>query len=186
MKNIIALLTLGAVLAWSSACSRTAEPEFRLTATIKDIMDSVVDPNADALWDSVEIDATVQGVNRKQPTTDDDWKVLRRHAIALSEASNLLLMNGRHVAKPGEKAEDERVDLNPEEIEGRINDDRPSWTKLAHGFQDASLANMQAIEARDLTKFLDAGDTLDKACESCHRKYWYRVPPPVDAFSGQR
>jgi len=145
-----------------------------------------VDPNADALWDSVEIDATVQGVNRKQPTTDDDWKVLRRHAIALSEASNLLLMNGRHVAKPGEKAEDERVDLNPEEIEGRINDDRPSWTKLAHGFQDASLANMQAIEARDLTKFLDAGDTLDKACESCHRKYWYRVPPPVDAFSGQR
>ena len=149
-----------------------------MSATIKDIMDSVIDPNADALWDSVEIDATLQGVNRKQPTTDDDWKVLRRHAIALSEASNLLLMHGRRVAKPGEKAEDERVDLNPEEIEARINADRVSWVTLAHGLHEASLANLQAIESRDLIKFLDAGDTLDKACESCHRKYWYRVPPP--------
>ena len=178
MKTRISLLIVGSAFASLVACSRSAEPEFRLTATVKDIMDSVIDPNADALWDSVEIDATLQGVNRKQPTTDEDWKILRRHAIVLSEASNLLLMNGRHVAKAGEKAEDERVDLNPEEIEARIDMDRASWVALAHGFQEAALANIQAIEARDLTKFLDAGDTLDKACESCHRKYWYRVPPP--------
>ena len=178
MKSPISLAIIATAFAAVAACSRPTAPEFRLTATIKDIMDSVIDPNADALWDSVEIDATLQGVNRKQPATDDDWKALRRHAIALSEASNLLLMNGRHVAKPGEKAEDERVDLNPEEIETRINDDRASWVKLAHGLQEASLANIQAIEARDLAKFLDAGDTLDKACESCHRKYWYRVAPP--------
>ena len=179
MKLLIAVSCLLASFEWT-ACSRPADPEFRLTATIKDIMDAVIDPNADALWDSVEIDATLQGVQRKQPTTDDDWKALKRHAIALSEASNLLLMDGRHVARPGEKAEDERVDLNPEEIEARINDDRASWVKFAHGFQEASMANIQAIEARDLNKFLDAGDTLDKACESCHRKYWYRVAPPAE------
>ena len=178
MKIPTFLAMVGTGFLTLSACAPPAEPEFRVTATIKDIMDSVIDPNADALWDAVEIDATLQGVTRKQPTTDDDWKNLRRRAIALSEASNLLLMNGRHVAKPGEKAEDERVDLNPEEIEARISEDRASWVTLAHGLQEASLANIQAIEARDLTKFLDAGDTLDKACESCHRKYWYRVPPP--------
>jgi len=177
MKFLLAALCLCAVFV--GACAGPAEPEFRVTATIKDIMDAVIDPNADALWDSVEIDATLQGVQRKEPTTDDDWKALKRHAIALSEASNLLLMNGRHVARPGEKAEDERVDLNPEEIEARINDDRASWVTFAHGLQDAALANIQAIDARDLTRFLDAGDTLDKACESCHRKYWYRVPPPA-------
>jgi hypothetical protein len=166
-----------------SACSGQPAPEFRINATIKDLMDAIMDPNADALWDSVVVDATLAGVTKKEPKTDDDWKALKRNAIALTEISNLLLMEGRHVAKPGEKAEDERVDLNPEEIEARINSDRASWTKFAHGLQDAALVNLRAIEARDLEKFLDAGDTLDRACESCHRQYWYRVPPPVDALT---
>src|SRR5438445_8444377 len=38
----------------AAACSRSApQPEYRTTATVKDIMDSMVDPNADFLWDSV-------------------------------------------------------------------------------------------------------------------------------------
>ena len=65
----------------------------------------------------------------------------------------------------------------------RIKSDRAAWNRLAHGLQDAALVNQQAIEARDLTKFLEAGETLDKACENCHREYWYRVPPPVDALN---
>jgi hypothetical protein len=176
---VVLIFTLVAI----SACSGPPAPEFRINATIKDLMDAIMDPNADALWDSVVVDATLAGITKKEPKTDDDWKALKRHAIALSEISNLLLMEGRRVAKPGEKAEDERVDLNPEEIEARINSDRANWAKLAHGLQDAALVNLRAIEARDLEKFLEAGDTLDKACESCHRQYWYRVPPPVDALN---
>jgi hypothetical protein len=165
-------------------CSRQpTDPEYRPTATVKDIMDGVIDPAADALWDSVEIIATLDGTEHKAPRTDDDWKTLRRHAIALVEASNLLLIPGRHVARQGEKAEDARVDLHPEEIEALLKKDRSAWTRRAHRLHDAAIESLAAVEAKDVTALMNSGETLDAACESCHRNYWYRTPPP-DAAAG--
>jgi cytochrome c556 len=173
-----------AMLLCAGGCSRSAPPEFQPTATVKDIMDSIVDPNADFVWDSVEVVVTLQGTEEKSPKTDEDWKALRRHAISLLEASNLLLVPGRHIARPGEKAEDERVDLTPEEIQTRVDQDRAAWTAGAHELHDATLESLKAIEAKDVKGLLNAGDVLDQACETCHRKYWYRVAPtgaPADA-----
>ena len=79
--------------------------EFRTTATIKDIMDSVVDPSADYLWESVATIVTKKGTEERRPRTDMEWQEVRRRAIALIEATNLLIMDGRQVAKPGEKSE---------------------------------------------------------------------------------
>jgi hypothetical protein len=176
MRNLLAAL-VGFGLFLSGACSRDSAPEFQPTATVKDIMDSIVDPNADFIWDSVEIVVTLQGTEEKSPKTDDDWTALRRHAIALLEASNLLLVPGRQIARPGEKAEDSRVDLHPEEIEARVNQDRAAWVAGAHGLHDATLESLKAIDAKDVKGLLNAGDVLDQSCESCHRKYWYRVAP---------
>ncbi|MFN7915185.1 MAG: hypothetical protein U0Q55_07580 [Vicinamibacterales bacterium] len=173
--RVLALALACAVL---SACSSPApSTAFRTTATVKDIMDSIVDPSSDAIWDSVEIIATLDGVEHKQPRTDDDWKALRREAITLVEASNLLLIPGRHVAKPGEKAEDARVDLHPEEVEALIAKDAAAWTTRAHGLHDAAMESLKAIDAKDVNALMNAGETLDASCESCHRNYWYRVPP---------
>ena len=83
--------------------------------------------------------ATLEGTERKAPRTDDDWKALRRHAVALAEASNLLLIPGRHVARPGEKPEDARVDLQPEEIEALLEKDPAAWALRAHGLHDAAI-----------------------------------------------
>jgi len=93
---------------------------------------------------------------------------------------------GRHVAKPGEKADDERVDLKPEEIEARVKDDPAAWTTSAHGLHDATLESLQAIEARDVKALLNAGDALDQACETCHRRYWYRVAPASAVDTSER
>ena len=161
----------------AAACSPPPTTEYRPASTIKDIMDSIVDPSADGIWDSVEVIATLQGTTEKSPKTDDDWKALRRHAIALIEASNLLVMPGRHIAQPGEKAEDARIDMHPEVIEALVSKDRASWTKLAFGLQDAGVQNLKAITARDVKQLIDAGEVLDMACESCHKKYWYRNDP---------
>jgi plastocyanin len=140
-------------------------------------MDSLVDPNADGIWDSVEIVATLDGIEKKEPKTDDDWKALRRHAIALVEVGNLLVMPGRRIARPGEKADDARVDLHPEEIERRVADDPATWAHHAQGLHDAAMLSLDAIEKRDVAALLDAGDDLDTACENCHREYWYRDAP---------
>ena len=149
-------------------------------------MDSVVDPNADAIWDSVEIIVTLAGTEEKAPKTDEDWKSLRRHAISLLEASNLLLVPGRRIAKPGEKAEDERVDLTPQEIEVRVQSDPGAWTTGAHALHAATLESLKAIEARDVKALLDAGDVLDQSCETCHRRYWYRVAPAAGVETSER
>src|SRR5205823_9645358 len=115
------------------------EAEYRTTATIKDIMDSMVDPGSDVIWDSVETIVSAKGVEEKAPHTDEEWKNVRRHAIMLLEATNLLQMPGRHVAKAGEKADDPKVELAPEQIEDMISKDRASWIKYAHGLHDATM-----------------------------------------------
>jgi len=150
-----------------------AQPEYRLTATIKDIMDSVVDPGADYIWGSVETVVSAKGIDEKYPRTDEEWKEVRRHAIQLLEATNLLQMPGRLVAKAGEKADDPKVELGPEQIAELINKDRAAWNKFAQGLHDATMATFKAIEAKDKEELLNTGDGIDNACEKCHLQYWY-------------
>src|SRR5262245_43112748 len=99
------LLLLGSSCAAQKEAASSDET-FRPTATIKDIMDSVVDKGADYIWDSVSSTVDEKGITDKQPRTDEEWAEVRKHAIMLVEGTNLLLVPGRHVAKPGEKAED--------------------------------------------------------------------------------
>ena len=150
-----------------------ADSPLRPTSTIQDIMDSVVDPSADAVWESVATTVSAAGIDERRPRTDEEWANVRHHTIALLEATNLLLMEGRHVAKPGEKAENQDVELNPEEIEALITKDRASFIKLAHGLYDAALPALKATQDKNADALLDAGEGIDMACENCHLKYWY-------------
>jgi hypothetical protein len=169
------LLLLGACRAPQQAASAppTPPPEFRPTSTIKDIMDSMVDPSADAIWEAVATTVDASGIHDRYPKNDDEWKEVRRRAITLLEATNLLLMPGRQVAKHGEKSENPGIELEPEQMEGLINQDRDAFNKLAHGLYDATMSSLKAIEAKDRDAVLSTGDGLDRACENCHLKYWY-------------
>ena len=95
------LVLLAAACAQKSSQLSQQQPEYRLN-TVKDVMDSIVDPASDYIWDAVETTVSAKGVEEKAPHTDEDWKQVRRHAIMLLEATNLLQIPGRHVAKPGE------------------------------------------------------------------------------------
>src|ERR1043166_4401215 len=85
-----------------AACNRgqasaaSDAPTYIPTATIKDLMQSIVDPSADIVWNSVTTVQSVEGTVDNAPKTDDDWAKVRHGAIALSEAANLLMMPGRH------------------------------------------------------------------------------------------
>jgi hypothetical protein len=158
-----------------SKAETSAVPEFRLNATIRDIMDAFIDPAADQIWDAVAITVTAKGREEKYPRTDEEWKELRRRAIQVMEGANLLLVPGRRVAKPGEKV-DPRIAIPPEQIEALINQDRASFTKMAYDLYDSVLPTLQAIEAKDKDKLLEVSDAIDRACENCHIKYWYAKP----------
>src|SRR5438105_4628938 len=131
MRTWLSLLLIVGLLLFATACTGPA-PEYQTEVTIKDIMDSVVDPNADYVWQSVSTTASSTGIVEKAPRTDDDWREVRRHAIALMEATNALQIPGRRVARPGEKSEDPRIEEPPEVIQTMIDSDRSSWYKNAH------------------------------------------------------
>jgi hypothetical protein len=163
-----------------------AQADYRTTATVKDIMDALVDPGSDYIWDSVETVVSAKGTEEKAPHTDEDWKQVRNHAIMLLEATNLLQIPGRHVAKAGEKAEDPKVELSPDQIEDSINKDRASWINYAHGLHDATLEAFKAIEAKDAEGLLNAGDGIDNACEKCHLQYWYPNEKRPESLESQK
>jgi hypothetical protein len=178
MRACISLIAAG-VLVLSGCSGRqpskeetTTTPAFRLTATIRDIMDSFIDPAADHIWDAVSITVTAKGREEKHPRTDEEWKELRRRAIQIMEGANLLLVPGRRVARPGETV-DPRIALPPDQVEALINQDRAGFTKMAHDLHDSVLPVLQAIEAKDKDKLLEVGDGIYRACENCHIKYWY-------------
>jgi hypothetical protein len=159
---------------FAAACRATElQSEFRPKATVKDIMDSMIDPSADFLWNAVSTTISVRGIQEKQPRTDEEWLDARRNAIRLLEATNLLLMSGRHVAKHGDKATDPKIELRPEQIENLIADDRQAWIGFAHGLYDAVVPALDAIDARNADGLMDAGEKIDTACENCHLRYWY-------------
>jgi hypothetical protein len=160
--------------------SQAEQPPYTPTATIKDIMDAIVDPSADVVWESVATVTSVNGIEDRQPRTPEEWTNVRRGALRVVEGTNLLMMPGRHVARPGEKSETPGVELEPEEIEANINKDRAKWNSLAKGLHDATMLALQAIEAKSPQGVIDAGEKMDIACENCHTTYWYpnEVLPP--------
>ncbi|MSR19862.1 MAG: hypothetical protein EXR91_02640 [Gemmatimonadetes bacterium] len=160
----------------SAACADEAPPppsEFRTTAAIEEVMRYIVDPAADAVWDAVVIEVGPLGTIERVPTSDEDWATLRRHAMTLVEATNLLLMEGRRVAVPGSRSEMPGVDLEPEEIEALLSADRPAWNQFVGALHESGLVVLDAIDRRDVDALLVAGDQLDLTCENCHLRYWY-------------
>lgn len=182
-RRFMAAIAVGAVFFLSLACSlprpdRAEESSeghgsFQATATVEEIMRSIIDPAADAVWDSVVIVSNENGIETTQPETQEDWLALRRHAITLVEASNLLLMDGRAVAAPDSRSELPGIDLEPAEIEALLSADRASWSEFVRKLHESGIQVLNAVDRQDVDALLVAGDRLDLACENCHATYWY-------------
>jgi hypothetical protein len=171
-------LLLALVLLSGASCRGQAQPDYRLNATVRDIMQSMVDPSADVVWNSVATIQSGAGTEEREPKTDEDWDTVRHHALIVAEATNLLIMPGRKMARPGERSSNPEVELHPEEIEALVNQDRKVWIDFAHGLNDQITIALKAIEARDVKGLFDVGEAIDEACEHCHRHYWY--PPDAE------
>jgi hypothetical protein len=148
-------------------------PAYTPTASIKDLMDSMVDPSADDVWDAVTTEISASGTVEKVPRTDEEWTKARHGALRLVEASNLLMMPGRHVAQPGQKSEFPGIELEPDQMEALINKDRDAWIRRAKGLHDAVIPVLQAIDGKDPQKLFELGAGIETACENCHMQYWY-------------
>ena len=160
----------------SNASANIPDPyaRFNNSSTIRNIMNSMIDPNADALWESVRYDVTEQGNVEHYPQSDEEWDALFRSAIVMVEGANALMIPGRHVANPGDVTEFPLYELNPEEVDVLIAKDMISWVGFAQGLQAATLQVLDSIRNKDVSGLSANGGLIDEACESCHSVYWYR------------
>ena len=191
--GIAALLT-SAVIAQQPAAARPAAPAkpaaptaasapraasgspYRMVNSIQDIMEGVIAPSADVLFDAVATDITSAGVVDKRPRTDDDWERVEAAAIALVEGPNMIKMPGRRVARPGEPTKSEGPDapeLTPEEIQAKINGNRALFIKYANELQDQAIRALDIVRKKDAEGLFNIGEDIDEACEACHLEYWY-------------
>jgi hypothetical protein len=165
-----------------TGCSRTVAvsgnihdaqqpPSTEVVATIQDLMEYEIDPAADALWGSVGSITTREGILERQPHTDEEWKALRRNAIVLIEATNLLTMKGRNVARV-EFPSDAPGVYSSREIQTKLNSDRTEFDVFAKSLRETGRQALSAIDAKDPAALLRVGETMDGVCEGCHVANW--------------
>ena len=133
--------------ALSVACSSApAPPPFKPVADNKLLMQAVVDPNADIVWDSVKTIVTAKGTEDIRPRTEEQWTAVRNAAVALTESGNLLMLVPR--AKDGGE-----------------------WMKRSQELINTGEAAIRAIDAKNADRLFTVGGDIYEACSSCHRQY---------------
>jgi hypothetical protein len=143
--------------------------------SIKELMENIIDPISDYVFDAVGTDVSAKGVVETKPVTDEDWAKVRQGAVTLAEGTNLLKMP-RRVAPPGDQNKStgpNAPELSPEQIQAKIEQDRPLWNKHANELRDHALRVLEIVKARDADALFQAGSDIDRACENCHLEYWY-------------
>src|SRR5690349_7641354 len=69
------------------AAAAAAAPSVVAVASVKQIMAGIVQPAAEAVFNSVSTTVTREGVQEVAPKNDEEWTQVGNYAISLSEAA---------------------------------------------------------------------------------------------------
>ncbi len=123
---------------------KTAQPYN--TLSLKQVMEWVIDPNADVVWESVKSISTAAGTTEIYPRTDAQWEAIRNSAATLMEAGNILM------------------------LEGRAKDDK-QWMEYSKRFSRTAEVALKAAQDKNKEALFDAGGNIYNACKACHDQY---------------
>jgi len=153
-------------------------------SSIKELMESIIDPSADVLWGAGGTVVDKDGFHELAPKTDEQWLDVRRAAVRIIEGGNLLMMPVREAAPAGTKSETPGVELEPVEINALIKKNRKRFDGFAKALQNVGLEALRASDTKNAALLLDLGARMDAVCESCHQTFWY--PSVVAPQSARR
>jgi hypothetical protein len=157
-----------------TATEAAAGSTFTPVLSVKELMENIVDPQADYVFDAVGSDIGPKGIVDIKPTTDDDWTRIQRGAYVLAESSNLLKMP-RKMAPEGDRSKGGpgQPELSADQIEAKVKENPALWNSHADTLRTEALKVIDIVKARDADKLLAAGSAIDAACETCHLDFWY-------------
>ena len=143
--------------------------------SVKELMKYMIDPVADNIFNAVSTTTTKQGTVDVEPKTDEDWEKIRVGAVSLAEGAYLL-----KIRRPFAPAGDENnstgpnaVELTPAQMAAKVERDPVEWNARIEALRNVALEALDVVKRRDVAELWDLGENLDKACEACHRSYWY-------------
>ena len=150
LPTIIASLALSGC--GGSTASKPAVGPIKAVATLEEVMHGMVIPNAEVVWEASGTIYTVKGVEERMPKNEDEWLAVEASATTLTEAGNLLMMEGR--AK-----------------------DSGKWMDRARALREAGAAVHKAAVAKDVPGVFTQGGVLFEACQGCHFDYRFEADP---------
>ena len=153
-----------------------AAPPYHPVASIREVMNSVIDPNVDVVWNAVKTDIDHGKQIEHAPTNEEEWAAVRHSALTVMEGANLLMMPGRAVAPPGAGSLSPGIELAPDQVRALIDKSPSGWNQFARSLQDSVQPALAAIDKKDSLALFEAGDKIDEVCESCHQVFWYPAP----------
>jgi len=190
----LAFGTLGALFglsAFTATCSSPKAPspsppasqvwgDLKPVVSVKELMHDMLDPLADNIFEAVSTVVTKDGEVTKAPKTDEDWEKIRIGGVTMAEGAYLLKIR-RPFAPPGDENNSKGPDapeLSPAQITAKIEKDPVEWNARIEALRNVGLEVLDIVKRKDVNELWDAGENLDRACEGCHRSYWYPGETP--------
>jgi hypothetical protein len=149
--------------------------EMTPVVSVKELMENMIDPLADNIFDAVWWDTTGKGVVEHRPQTDEDWAKVKTGAVTLAEGIYLLKVP-RPFAPAGvlnNSLGPNPPELSPTEIKAKVDNDPVLWIAKIQALRNVSLEVLEIVKKKDANALWQAGGDLDEACEACHLEYWY-------------
>ena len=129
-------------LSWKGFTKETAEH-----SEIHDLMAYLLNPAAEAIWDSAGYVITEEGEFNLEPTDQEGWDKVKHGAKVISESSYLLSMPNRAV-------------------------DNVQWVALSMALKGMGERALEAAENEDSEELFKVGADLYQVCVACHQAYW--------------
>jgi hypothetical protein len=149
--------------------------DLRPVVSVKELMKYMIDPVADNIFNAVGSTVTSHGMVDLEPKTEEDWDKVRIGAVSLAEGAYLLKIR-RPFTPPGDENNStgpDAVELSPAQITAKVDRDPVEWNARIEALRNVALEALDVVKRKDTKELWDVGENLDKACEACHRSYWY-------------
>jgi hypothetical protein len=143
--------------------------------SVKELMQFMIDPISDNVFDAVYWDSSKSGVVKHVPKTQDDWDRVMTGAVSLAEGIELLKVP-RPWAPPGDvnnSTGPNPPELSPAQIQAKLDKDPVLWEAKIQALRNAALEIVEVAKKKDADALFVASEDIDEACEACHLEYWY-------------
>jgi len=164
-----------AAQATATSQAATLWGDLKPVVSVKELMKYMIDPLSDNIFNAVGSTVTRHGIVDVEPKTDEDWDKIRIGAVSLAEGASLLKIR-RSFTPPGDDNNStgpDAVELSAAQITAKVERDPVEWNARIEALRNVALEALDVVKRKDVNELWDVGENLDRACEACHRGYWY-------------